>query len=816
VPSDPADQPLRFARVEISPAERLVRVDGEPAPLGARAFDVLLALVRRRERVVSKQELLDAVWAGVMVEEHNITVQISTLRKLLGADTIATIAGRGYQFTATVETSPVASVTPAVSGQPHHNLPDQRTRFIGREDALADLGRLLPSTRLLTLSGIGGCGKTRLALRLAQDQLAAFPDGVWFVDLSALTDADRVASTCAGVFGIREAGDTPVTELLVRHLADRRVLLVLDNCEHVLARAVALVDALLAGAPGTTVVATSREALGVRGEQIYAVRSLSLPATSALDAVLGAESARVFVDRARLALPDFTIDAQSAPAVAEICRRLDGVALAIELAAARVTMLSVAEIAARLDDRFRLLTGGDRALPRHQTLGAAMQWSYDMLPPDAQRMLRHVAVFAGGWTLDGAATVAAATDEYDALALLTVLHDKSLLVVDRDAAGGRPRYRLLETVRQYALERLGERGEDEVARRRHLAHYLALAEAAEPRLRGPEQDAWLTRLRQEHENLVVALAWCREGSGDPQAGMRLVAATTYYWIWNNFELGTRLTVAALERDHTAADTLARGAALNALARMNLSRGRFEEGLAYARDATAIARRLGEPRLLARALYNQDAALTTLCRSEEAHGLRAEALELARGLGDLALVANLLNGIAEAERTEGRLADAERSYREALDLSRGRGGRMEVVIVIDNLIRVQVARGDYDDAWRLAKEALPLARHDKIAVDLLEVAAGLAAALGEHARAARMWGTADATKLGWGYQHQPVDIAHLEPLLAASRAAIGDAAYAAAEAEGRARDLETAMVELEGWLGERALPQRAGAGSRRSQ
>ena len=515
-----SDPVLHFGRFEIHPAKRALVVDGKTAALGARAFDLLLALAERPERLVTKQELMDIVWPGVVVEEHNIAAQMSTLRKLLGADVISTVAGRGYQFVATPS---APSQHPTRAPLTHQNLPEPRTRFIGREATLADLARLVPQSRLLTLTGIGGCGKTSLALQFGRQQLQTFADGVWFVDLVPLKDATRVVAMCAAVLGLREAGDSSLIERLVTHLAARRTLLVLDNCEHVLDGVVPLVDALLAGTSSTTILATSREALNVAGEQIYAVRSLSLPATDDMQAVLEAESVRVFVDRARLLLPDFEVNAGNAESLAEICRRLDGIALAIELAAARVTMLSVAEIAARLDDRFRLLTGGSRTLPRHQTLQAAIQWSYEQLTPGQQRMLRQVSVFAGGWTLQAAADVAQTADEYEALALLTALHDKSLLVVDREVSGDRPRYRMLETVRQYALDRLNECGEGEIARERHVAHYIALAEEAEPHVRGPEQDAWMSCFKQEQENLVAALTWCCEGPIDPQSGLRLQA-----------------------------------------------------------------------------------------------------------------------------------------------------------------------------------------------------------------------------------------------------------------------------------------------------
>lgn len=805
------DTTLRFGHFELHPAERMLRVRGERVALGSRAFDLLLVLAQRHERLLTKQELLDLVWPGLVVEEHNIATQISTLRKLLGAGVITTLPGYGYRLTAArdpVPSVPATSQVPSAPAPQRHNLPKPRTRFIGREAALTDLARLLTSTRLLTLTGIGGCGKTRLALQLAQQLRSAFADGVWFVDLAPLKDAERVTSACAAVLGLREMGDRPLMQRLLEHLAARHTLLVLDNCEHVIEGVVTVVEALLssgagsadgAGTSGTVILTTSREGLGVAGEQIYPVRSLSLPATAELSAVQSAESVRVFVDRARLAWPDFEVSSDNASAVVEICRRLDGIALAIELAAARVPMLPVAEIAARLDDRFRLLTGGSRALPRHQTLHAAMQWSYEQLAPPEQRLLCAMSVFASGWTLQAAAEVAPTADEYEALALLTVLHDKSLLVVDRSESGVPPRYRMLETVRQYAMERLHERGEGEGARGRHAAHYVGWAEAAEPQVRGLDQDAWISRFRQEHENLIAALSWCSEGAIDAQSGLRLAAATNFYWIWNGVVDGYRLTLAALAHDVRAADTPARVGALRAAACLSLFRGRYDESLDHAQAALAAARRIGEPQLLARALDGVGSALNTAGRLDEALQCREEALALTRQLGDARWLSARLNGLAESRRSAGQLDEAEAHYREALAVAREQGGRLGIVVVLDNLIRVQVAKGRPELARPLALECLPLVRGQKIGVDLLEAAVGLAACMAEHERAARFWGAADQTLKAWGYQHQPVDIEHTAPLIASSRRALGDAAFEAAEATGRALSFDAAILELEQWL-----------------
>ncbi len=794
------ETPLRFGHFELHPAERVLRVRGQPASLGSRAFDLLLVLAQHHERLVTKHELLDLVWPGLVVEEHNIATQISTLRKLLGAASITTLPGYGYRLTVAPDSVPTAraAATPHAP-PPRHNLPDARTRFVGREAALADLARLLPSTRLLTLTGIGGCGKTRLALRFAQQQLDAFADGVWFVDLAPLKDAARVAATCAAVLDLREEGDKPVSQRLLERLAARRTLLVLDNCEHVIDGVVVLVEALLADGAGTTIVATSRESLGVSGEQIYPVRSLSLPATPDLTTARDAESVRVFVDRARLAWPDFEVNADNAAPLCEICRRLDGIALAIELAAARVTVLPVAEIAARLDDRFRLLTGGSRAMPRHQTLHAAMQWSYELLAPPQQRLLRQVSVFAGGWTLEAAAEVAQTADEYEALALLTALHDKSLITVDREALGGRPRYRMLETVRQYALDRLNECGETVVTRGRHVQHFITLAEAAEPHLRGSEQDAWMSHFKQEQENLVVALTWCCEGSLDPQWGLRLVAATGYYWCWNSVELGYRLGRAALEHDAAAGTTPAREGTLRALARLAVFLGRYEESLSFAQQALAAARQLGAPRALASALDAVGSALSSLGRTEEALRAQEEALELAGREGDGVLRFTLLNNIASNRHQAGQLDAAESCYREALELARQLIGRVGRVVVLDNLIRLLVARNELDQARQFAIECLPLARNEKVSVDLLDAAVGLASRRGEHALAARFWGASDQQLQAWGYRHEPGELEHLMPLLENSRRSLGDAAFDTAEAAGRALDFEEVIVELEQWL-----------------
>src|SRR5713226_5481995 len=374
---------------------------------------------------------------------------------------------------------------------------------------MAAVKQLLSSTALLTLTGSGGCGKTRLALQVAADLLEEYADGVWLVELAPLADPALVPQTVASALGVRDAPGRPLTATLTDYLRSKSLLLVLDNCEHLLEAGAQLADALLRSCPRLRLLASSREGLGIGGEQTYRVPSLSLPDARhlpPLERLRDFEAVQLFADRARLSQATFAVTQANALSVAQVCQRLDGIPLAIELAAARVKALSVEKLNERLDDMFRLLTGGSRtALPRQQTLRALIDWSYDLLSPSEGALLRRLSVFAGGWTLEAAEAVCAGegVEEWEVLDLLTSLVEKSLVLYEE--RGGEGRYRLLETVRQYARDRLLEAGEAEAVRGRHLGFVLRLAEEAEPKLSGPEQVVWLDRLEAEHDNLRAAL-----------------------------------------------------------------------------------------------------------------------------------------------------------------------------------------------------------------------------------------------------------------------------------------------------------------------
>jgi predicted ATPase/DNA-binding winged helix-turn-helix (wHTH) protein len=798
---------FRFDHFELDAAERTLTIAGEAAVVGARAFDLLLALVERRGRVVPKAELLDLVWPGLVVEENNLQVQVSALRKLLGTNAITTVAGRGYRFTAALEAPPAAAPAGAAApAPPRTNLAPSRTRFIGREAALADGARLLGESRLLTLTGIGGCGKTRLAQELARRQLAAFADGVWFVDLAPVQEGARVAPVVAATLGVRELEGESLRERLQAHVARRQMLLVVDNCEHLIDAVVDIVDELLGASPGLRIVATSREAFGIDGEQIYPVRSLSLPAAAGLEAVRDSESARVFVDRARLLVPDFALDETNAPLVAEICRRLDGIALAIELAAARVALLSVEEIRDRLDDRFRLLSGGGRALPRHQTLQAMMLWSYDQLSPVEQQLFRRLSVFVGGWTLAAVAEVAGSGDEYDVLALLTALHDKSLLAVDREGHAA-PRYRMLETVRQYAQERLAESGEGDAMRSRHLRFHVALAERTEPLYLDARQGEAIALQRAGEEDLFAAHAWCDHDADGASLGVRLAAASWRYWRSSGqLERGRTLALAALARGADNAAAGPRCRLVIGLATLAYYMGRYDESRTLAAQGLAEARVVGDLGQVASALV----LLTFSAKADDDPRLviaRYEEISaIALATGDLLLKGRNLNNLAEWHRACGRPAEAAACYEKSLATHRAANNPGMIAIVLCNYARLLIGQGQSGGARAQLVECIGIARANGLrGMDehLLEIGVGLAVGHGDAVDAARLHGASLARMRESGAKRETVDEAFLAPWLARARAAAGAAAFDAAERAGIALEREASLAELLAWLAKTA-------------
>ena len=534
-----------FDDVLIDNDAREVRRNGIPVPLSPKAFQLLGILVSARPKALSKQELQEHLWPDTFVVEKNLTNLISEIREKLVDDPalprfIRTVPRFGYAFVHPPSAMPggagdAATTGTAAAGESRrHNLPNARTSFIGRERELADLMPRASRTPLLTLTGVGGCGKTRLALELGRRLVDTFDDGVWFVDLSGVSEAALIAQSVASALDLRQQPPASLLQLVSGFLRLRRALLILDNCEHLIADCARIADALLTGAPGLTILATSREPLAIDGEAVWPVPPLSLPSVDdqPLDAIEECESVRLFLARAAAVDPTFRITDANRSAAVDICRQLDGVPLAIELAAARLTVLSVEQIRERLADRFALLQRGSfTAPPRQRALEASVDWSYDLLAAPERLMFQRLAVFPGGATIDTVEEVCAgdgvARDQI--LPLLTHLVNKPLVTVDDDPSGDR-RYRYLETIRHYAGRRLQESGDADRLGARHLAAHLDLARRAEPGLIGAEQPVWLRRLHAEQDNLRAALEWSLSRPERAADGLELATALVWFWI----------------------------------------------------------------------------------------------------------------------------------------------------------------------------------------------------------------------------------------------------------------------------------------------
>ncbi len=679
-----------------------------------------------------------------------------------------------------------------------NNLPRQVTSFVGREREMVEVKRLLSTTCLLTLAGAGGCGKTRLALQVGADLLQQYPDGVWLVDLAPLSDPTLVPHAVVSALGVSEQPSHSLSETLADYLRPKSLLLLLDNCEHLLSTCAQLADTLLRGCPTLRILATSREGLGIAGEMTYRIPSLSLPDLHRLPSPQGLmeyEAVRLFAERAAFSKPGFQVTSSNAAAVANVCHRLDGIPLAIELAAARVKALPVEAIALRVDDRFRLLTGGSRtALPRHQTLRATMDWSYELLSEQERALLRRLSVFAGGFTLEAVERICGkdGVDAGDVLNLLTDLVNKSLVAFDEQQGQGR--YRLLETVRQYSWDRLVESGEDADARRRHRDYYLALAEQAELELRGPDQGAWLKRLDTEYDNLRVALDWSKMEGGTLEAGLRLAGTLYHLWEVHGLREGREWLEGMLSQARGTSPAV-RAKALNATAFVAHRQGDFQRLPALCSEALALCRTLGDE-------WGSAFALHYLAHAAESQGDYVQAIEtmeeavaLCRSAGDKWWRAASLNCLGEIVRLQGAYERAVALSEESLRLARELGDKRGVAASLVNLGAVVGRQGDYVRAEAMLKESLALFWELGYKLRLAHCLLGLARTaygLCQHERAVRLFAAVAALRQVTGIGLQPSDLAEHDRVMTALRGALGDAAFAAAGAEGRAMTLEQAI------------------------
>src|SRR5882762_6523788 len=533
---------VAFGRFLVLPHRRELLADGQPVKLGGRAFDVLLALIEARGTVITKDALMTRVWPDRIVEENALQSQISALRMALGGDRdlVRTVSGRGYQFIGEVRVVPSradehagagAGATKPGSAVPMTNLPEPVSELIGRDDEIGEILNLAAAQRLVTLTGAGGIGKTRIALVLARELLPHFADGVWLAEFSPLSDPGLVAATVAAALGLEPGGGEISVQRVAQMLTGRRLLLVLDTCEHVIDGTATLAETVLRAGSTVHILATSREPLQVEGEWVFPVSPLAVPVENADNESdpLQYGAVRLFIERARAAVPHFAPDRRDAALIAAICRRVDGMPLAIELAASRVAMLGIEELATRLEDRLQLLTSGRRtALPRHRTLRATLDWSYELLAEPERVLLRRLAIFAGPFSLASAAAVGPELAASDVIDVISSLLTKSLITTA--TGGGMSRYRLLDTTRAYAIEKLDESGERERLARCHAEYYRYLFERAEAASEMRPTDEWLADYVREIDNLRTALDWAFSPGGDGSIGVALTAAAVPLWM----------------------------------------------------------------------------------------------------------------------------------------------------------------------------------------------------------------------------------------------------------------------------------------------
>jgi predicted ATPase/class 3 adenylate cyclase len=602
-----------------------------------------------------------------------------------------------------------------------NNLPTLATSFVGRDQELAEVDKLLRGARLVTITGVGGAGKTRLALQVAASMSAEYPGGTWLVELAAITDPDLVVSAAAGALGVAEQPGRPLLDSLVEHLEESRTLLIIDNCEHVIGAGARLVDAILAGTGEVSIIATSRELLGIGGEIAYGMRSMALPSVSASVRELGRfDAVRLFIERAAASRPEFHLTEENGPAIAEICTRLDGMPLALELAAARIRSFSPQQIAEHLDRRFRLLTGGSRtALPRQQTLAAAIDWSYQLLEPTERELFERLSVFQGGFTLEAAERVCAddTMDTFDVLGLIPSLVDKSLVSADTERA--ETRYALLETIRQFARDLLDEHGRADEFRLRHAEHFVELAEAAEPHVRGIDERLWWSRIEADLDNLRQAMLWSTE-SEHPELGLRIAGATwRFWWFTIRHSEGIRWlrSTLAAAGERAGEVIFAKGhLGLGTLAGFVNLLDESEEHLTIALEAYRRLDAQGvDPALLR---HGYTAALINLSSFriddvEHSIEMNSEAVEVSKRYDDLAGYTVAMGNIAEGHARLGDLERARSEFEESIASSEQIGSAHRLVEAIFQLGVVELNAGRPERAEQAFRRSLAQAQRGKL-------------------------------------------------------------------------------------------------------
>jgi predicted ATPase len=773
-------------------------------------------------RLVSRRYPVDGASLLELAEKHRVrdSTPLRDLRPDLPSDFIQVVEkatdpdpARRYQSAGAMERALEATLRgPALMEIPsapmETRIPQPLSRFIGRRREIDQCSALLQRSRLLTLSGPGGCGKTRLALRLAEESRTDFPDGQWFVDLSPLTDEADVARAVATIMGAREEPGVSLGEVLSRNLREKRGLLILDNCEHVLDGSRRLVRALLGNCPSLMVLTTSRERLGIAGEQVYGVPPMTLPEGERPSAamVLASESGQLFCDRATSVRADFELDEGQAPWVGEICRRLEGLPLALELAAARVHVVGLERLCTHLAEKLKVLTDGDpTAGARHRTLRGTMEWSYDLLSKEERELFQALSVFAGGWSIEAAAALCPELgDEFKVLELLGHLADKSLVIATQGVS--ETRYRFLEPIREFALEMLQTTEQLALRRDRHLGWFLALAESAEPHLMGKEQAPWFACLEMEHENMLAAHRWALSLPSRAVKGVKLASAL--YRFWYTRGLGTMGRTAlenALSRAGDGCTPTQRAAGLTRAGILAVTQSEDPRVAApLFQQALVLCRDTGDVKGAAAALLGLGMASQVQGETRAARAFYDEALRESRASGNLASAGAALNNLGLIAQAEADYESARRLFEESVATWRQLGDRGGIIHPLSSLCSLALRLGDREKAASFLKEALEacLEIEGKFSgVSVLEAAAELTWRLGYGERAAHLLGSSSALQLSMRASATPFEASERKRLIEGVRQDVGAELFESAWVQGGRIPFEAAIKRTVEWLGQ---------------
>ena len=753
---DAVELGYRFGAFRLLPHRRRLMRGDEPVQLSPRAISILTTLVERHDRIVTKDEIFAEVWPGIFVEENNLTVHVSALRKALGPGAIVTIPGRGYRFVAEIEQAATELAEPepepyaAEPAAPVTNLPQRLNAVIGRDVELAELSDRLGEHRLVTLVGPSGIGKTRLAIELGWRLADSYADGVWLVDLAPLTDPAVVSSATATALGVALRGAEAPVETIATALAKQRRLLIFDNCEHLIDAAAGLIETLLARVPDLTVLATSQETLRVTAEQVYRLNPLALPPRSAT-AIEGFGAVGLFVERARAADRRFGLDEDNADAVVEICRRLDGIPLALEMAAARLPLLGIEGLRSRLDERLHMLSTGPRTAEwRHRTLRDTVAWSYGLLDPADQKLFRRLAGFAGSFTLDAALAVAGepGADHWETVDALGRLVDKSLVTVEGDE---QPRYRLLETLRLYAAEKLAAAAETGAIAERHAQYYTDLFDRAYEAWETTPDAAWLAVYRPEIDNVRAALDWAFRDKARAEIAISLAGAVGLLWdklalmaegrkhvdratelisdatptdiaarllrqtggLWHSSDrpraLASMQRAANLYRGSDNLEEL--GSVLVGIGSTHAFFGRHDEAKETLLEAEAILSKTKRQKSLFNVMNNLGFLALFMDRGTDARRYFAHALALAKAQADNVRETQILVNLAEVEFGLGAVEQAIETGRNAVGNLRLANRRSHLGWALVNLASYLIVADQHPEARLAAAEALALVREE---------------------------------------------------------------------------------------------------------